>query len=112
MARLARTVVAGLPDHVTQRGNRREAMFFEDGDQETGVHSRPLVSPDFCVPLTLIAVFPARRIAKGMFRLRAPGFALTPGGDLLYKCAFLKGGKPYAHVAKGIDSRGSWQCRR
>jgi hypothetical protein len=37
---------------------------------------------------------------------------LTPGCGLLYKCGFLKGGKPYAHVAKGIDSRGSWQCRR
>ena len=34
MARLARTVVAGLPHHVTQRGNRREAVFFEDGDHE------------------------------------------------------------------------------
>jgi putative transposase len=34
MARLARTVVPGLPHHVTQRGNRREAIFFEDGDQE------------------------------------------------------------------------------
>ena len=33
MARLARTVVAGLPHHVTQRGNRREAIFFEDGGQ-------------------------------------------------------------------------------
>ena len=27
-------VVPGLPHHVTQRGNRREAIFFEDGDQE------------------------------------------------------------------------------
>src|SRR5580692_1188288 len=34
MARLARTVVVGLPHHVTQRGSRREAIFFEDGDQE------------------------------------------------------------------------------
>jgi hypothetical protein len=34
MARLPRTVVANLPHHVTQRGNRREAIFFEDGDQE------------------------------------------------------------------------------
>jgi hypothetical protein len=34
MARLVRTVVAGLPHHVTQRGNRREAVFFEDGDHE------------------------------------------------------------------------------
>jgi hypothetical protein len=38
--------------------------------------------------------------------------ALTPGSGLLYKCGFLKGGKPHAHVAKGIYSRGSWQCRR
>jgi hypothetical protein len=34
MARLARLVVAGLPHHVTQRGNRRESIFFEDGDQD------------------------------------------------------------------------------
>jgi len=34
MARLARIVVPGLPHHVTQRGNRREAIFFEDGDHE------------------------------------------------------------------------------
>jgi len=34
MARLARVVVPGLPHHVTQRGNRREAIFFEDGDHE------------------------------------------------------------------------------
>lgn len=27
-------VVAGLPHHVTQRGNRREAIFFEDGDHD------------------------------------------------------------------------------
>src|ERR1700677_2421547 len=34
MTRLARMVVSGLPHHVTQRGNRREPIFFEDGDQE------------------------------------------------------------------------------
>lgn len=34
MARLARIVVPGAPHHVTARGNRREAIFFEDGDQE------------------------------------------------------------------------------
>lgn len=32
MARLARIVVPGLPHHVTQRGNRRERVFIEDGD--------------------------------------------------------------------------------
>ena len=34
MARIARVIVPGLPHHVTQRGNRREPIFFEDGDQE------------------------------------------------------------------------------
>lgn len=34
MARLARVVAPGLPHHVTQRGNRREPIFFEDGDQD------------------------------------------------------------------------------
>jgi REP element-mobilizing transposase RayT len=34
MARLARIVIPGLPHHVTQRGNRRKAIFFEDGDDE------------------------------------------------------------------------------
>jgi putative transposase len=35
MARLARVVAAGLPHHVTQRGNRRQAVFFGDDDYET-----------------------------------------------------------------------------
>ena len=35
MARLARVVAAGLPHHVTQRGNRRQDVFFGDADYET-----------------------------------------------------------------------------
>jgi putative transposase len=34
MSRLPRIVVAHAPHHVTQRGNRREPIFFEDGDQD------------------------------------------------------------------------------
>lgn len=34
MPRLPRTVFAGLPHHVTQRGNRREDIFFADEDRE------------------------------------------------------------------------------
>jgi REP-associated tyrosine transposase len=34
MARIARFVVPGLPHHLTQRGNRREAVFFGDDDYE------------------------------------------------------------------------------
>ena len=34
MARRPRIVVPGLAHHVTQRGNRREPIFFETGDQE------------------------------------------------------------------------------
>jgi putative transposase len=32
MARLARAVAPGVPHHVTQRGNRRQPVFFDDGD--------------------------------------------------------------------------------
>jgi putative transposase len=32
VARLARIVLPGIPYHVTQRGNRRQQTFFEDGD--------------------------------------------------------------------------------
>ena len=34
MARLARIVVPDCPHHVTARGNRREPIFFQDGDQD------------------------------------------------------------------------------
>lgn len=32
MPRLPRVVIPGLPHHVTQRGNRREQVFFTDAD--------------------------------------------------------------------------------
>ena len=32
MSRLPRMVLPGIPLHVTQRGNRRERTFLEDGD--------------------------------------------------------------------------------
>ena len=32
MARLARTILPGIPHHVTQRGNGRQQTFFEHGD--------------------------------------------------------------------------------
>jgi putative transposase len=35
MARLARPVFAGVPHHITQRGNRRENVFFSEADRET-----------------------------------------------------------------------------
>jgi putative transposase len=35
MPRLARTVFANLPHHITQRGNRREDVFFSDEDRQT-----------------------------------------------------------------------------
>ena len=34
MTRLARIVIPGLPHHVTQRGNRRERVFFSEADYQ------------------------------------------------------------------------------
>jgi putative transposase len=39
MARIARVVVPGLPHHVTQRGNRREPVFF--GAEDYRLYRRP-----------------------------------------------------------------------
>ncbi len=33
MPRLARVVIPGCPHHVTQRGNRRQAVFYDDTDR-------------------------------------------------------------------------------
>ena len=38
MARLARVVAPGLPHHVTQRGNRRQPVFFAAADYRTYLH--------------------------------------------------------------------------
>ena len=37
MARLARVVVPGMPQHVTQRGNRRQETFFCADDYQAYV---------------------------------------------------------------------------
>jgi len=34
MARIARVVVPGIPHHITQRGNRRQEVFFQDEDYQ------------------------------------------------------------------------------
>ncbi|MDI6733857.1 MAG: transposase, partial [Planctomycetota bacterium] len=34
MARLARVVIPGIPHHITQRGNRRQQVFFRDDDYD------------------------------------------------------------------------------
>ena len=35
MARIARIVVPSYPHHINQRGNRRQQIFFNDGDYQT-----------------------------------------------------------------------------
>lgn len=35
MPRLARVTIPGIPHHVTQRGNRRQPVFFSDADRQT-----------------------------------------------------------------------------
>ena len=53
MARRARMIVAGAPRHVTQRGNRREPIFLQLGEEAIGrrysaidIMSPKLRSPD------------------------------------------------------------------
>ena len=39
MARLARVVIPGIPHHITQRGNRRQNVFFRDDDYNASPNS-------------------------------------------------------------------------
>jgi REP element-mobilizing transposase RayT len=75
MSRLARMVVLGLPDHVTQRGNRREAVFFEDGDQKIycdllGEQSRKFTVEvwDYCLMPNHVHLILTPQGADGMSR--------------------------------------------
>lgn len=34
MVKIARVVASGFPQHITQRGNRRQKTFFNDGDYQ------------------------------------------------------------------------------
>ncbi len=38
MPRIARVTVPGIPHHVTQRGNRRQPVFFNNGDRQSYLH--------------------------------------------------------------------------
>ncbi len=42
MARLVRIVIPGMPHHVTQRGNRRQEVFFSDEDREEYLRYRTI----------------------------------------------------------------------
>jgi putative transposase len=48
MPRISRIVVPGYPHHITQRGNRRQKVFFSDKDYETymSLVSKALISTD------------------------------------------------------------------
>ena len=46
MARLARLVVPGLPHHITQRGNRRQAVFFEAADRQCYLQYLAAAAPE------------------------------------------------------------------
>jgi hypothetical protein len=68
MTRLAHVVIPGLPHDVTQRRNRREAIFFKDGDQEL----LPAAGPALRSPLLLLVpliprIHSEERLLRGHF---------------------------------------------
>jgi putative transposase len=95
MARLARIVAPGLPHHVTARGNRREPIFFEDGDQE--------------VYLDLLA----EQLRKA--RVECWAYGLTPNHVHLILCPTtaeglaLALGSVHRRWANFVNARGGWR---
>ena len=59
MARLARLVVPGLLHHISQRGNRRQWVFFDDGDYAAYIELRSEWCGEFGVEIgELLAMAP------------------------------------------------------
>ena len=50
MPRLARTVFTGVPHHITQRGNRREDVFYVEEDYKTYLEEQQRVRPEYLAP--------------------------------------------------------------
>jgi putative transposase len=94
MARLARVIAPGLPHHVTQRGHRREPIFFEDGDQD--------------VYRDLLAAQTARRGVEVWAYCLMPNHVhliLTPGDVAGIGLAV---GEAHRRYTNFINARGRW----
>ncbi len=93
MARLARIVVPDLPHHVTARGNRREPIFFEDGDQE--------------IYLDLLAE------QMGKTRVEVWAYCLTPNHVHLIACPSTPDapalGAAHRRWTNFVNARGRWR---
>lgn len=95
MARIARIVAPGCPHHVTARGNRREPIFFEDGDQE--------------IYLDILAEQMARSKVEVWSYCLMPNHVhliLTPQDDVGMGRAVGAAHKRWAHF---INARGRWR---
>jgi putative transposase len=94
MSRLARMVVPGLPHHVTQRGNRREAIFFEDGDQRLYCDTIAEQSRKFSVKVWAYCLMPNH-----------VHLILTPqGADGMSRAL----GEAHRRYTNFINARGRW----
>jgi hypothetical protein len=88
MTRLARVVIPGLPHHVTQRGNRREAILFKDGDQEIYPRGRSGVAIAVLLLVPLIPRFTPKSAFCEDTRRRT---GCLRQADLAANCGFIEG---------------------
>jgi putative transposase len=94
MARLARAVVAGLPHHVTQRGNRREAIFLEAGDHVVYRYLLAAQTRKACVEVWAYCLMP-NHVHLILNPSREDGLGLAVG----------EAHRPYTNF---INARGRW----
>jgi len=79
MPRIARTVIAGLPHHITQRGNRRCDVFFDDEDRQTYLawlhhycQHHHVDVPAYCLMTNHIHLVLTAQEAEGLQRVLKP----------------------------------------
>ena len=80
MARLARVIVPGVPHHVTQRGNRRQATFFNDADYAAYLE----LMAEWCVRLREAAL---QLLRRGLRQAAVEVVVEAEGADV--RCRFV-----------------------
>ena len=89
MARLARVMVPGVPHHATQRGDRRERVFFDDDDCGTYLELISAAAKrsgtavwSYCLMPNHVHFLMVPSEPDGLRKTFAEGAGATPGGSM------------------------------
>ena len=94
-------VIPGMPHHITQRGNRRQQTFFNDGDYAAYIELLPEWSREHGVEIWSYCLMPNHTHAIAV-RPRRTAW----DGPLARRTSVARGGLIFARSGAGISGKG------